>query len=420
MKKDKIAIVMAAGESEAMNSKKSKLVHKLYGKELVLRVVETAEKIDCDEIVTVVGNQKEQVMEVLKDKTKYVVQEKALGTGHALMQVIPSLESKKGQVIVLYGDVPIIRKETVERLVDRNRNEREAMTLLTAISDNPAGYGRIIRNDVGEVLEIVEEKQASDEIKAIKEINSGIYCFDIEALVSAIKELKPQENGEILLTDIVKVMNDRKLKVGALIVEDNTEILGVNDRVQLELLSRILKMRINAYHMLNGVTIEDSDTTYIYEGVKIGRDTVIHPNTTIKSDCVIGEDCELGPNAYIREKCVLADKVKIGNCVEIKKTTVAYGSKVPHLSYMGDCEIGTGVNIGCGSITCNYDGVNKHKTIIGDDCFIGSNTNLVAPVKLGDNVLVAAGSTITEDVPEDSLAIARQRQTVKEGWNSKK
>lgn len=420
MKKDKIAIVMAAGESEAMNSKKSKLVHKLYGKELVLRVVETAEKIDCDEIVTVVGNQKEQVMEVLKDKTKYVVQEKALGTGHALMQVIPSLESKKGQVIVLYGDVPIIRKETVERLVDRNRNEREAMTLLTAISDNPAGYGRIIRNDVGEVLEIVEEKQANNEIKAIKEINSGIYCFDIEALVSAIKELKPQENGEILLTDIVKVMNDRKLKVGALIVEDNTEILGVNDRVQLELLSRILKMRINAYHMLNGVTIEDSDTTYIYEGVKIGRDTVIHPNTTIKSDCVIGEDCELGPNAYIREKCVLADKVKIGNCVEIKKTTVAYGSKVPHLSYMGDCEIGTGVNIGCGSITCNYDGVNKHKTIIGDDCFIGSNTNLVAPVKLGDNVLVAAGSTITEDVPEDSLAIARQRQIVKEGWNSKK
>ena len=215
-------------------------------------------------------------------------------------------------------------------------------------------------------------------------------------------------------------MKDKKLKIGALIVEDNTEILGVNDRVQLELLSRVLKMRINTYHMLNGVTIEDSDTTYIYEDVKIGKDTIIHPNTTIKPDCVIGEDCEIGPNAYIREKCVLADKVKIGNCVEIKKTTVAYGSKVPHLSYMGDCEIGTGVNIGCGSITCNYDGVNKHKTIIGDNCFIGSNTNLVAPVTLGDNVLVAAGSTITEDVADDSLAIARQRQVVKEGWNSKK
>ncbi|MCI8291339.1 MAG: NTP transferase domain-containing protein [Clostridia bacterium] len=419
MKKDKIAIVMAAGKSTAMNSKKSKLVHKLYGKELVSRVVETAEKIDCDEIITVVGEQKEQVMEVLKNRTKYVIQEELLGTGHAILQVVPELESKSGQVIVLYGDVPIIRKETIEKLVDRNRNEREAVTLLTAISDNPTGYGRIVRNEVGKIQEIVEEKDADIDVKEIKEINSGIYCFDIEALLETIKELKPHDNGEVYLTDVIKIMKDKELKVGAMIVEDNTEILGVNDRVQLELLGRVLRMRINTMHMLNGVTIEDSDTTYIYEDVKIGKDTVIHPNTTIKSDCVIGEDCEIGPNAYIREKCNLADKVKIGNCVEIKKTTVAYGSKVPHLSYMGDCEIGTGVNIGCGSITCNYDGVNKHKTIIGDDCFIGSNTNLVAPVTLGDNVLVAAGSTITEDVPTDSLAIARERQTVKKDWNKK-
>ena len=420
MKKDKIAIIMAAGNSEAMNSKKSKLVHKLYGKELVSRVVEVAEKNDCDEIITVVGEQKEQIIDVLKDRTKYVVQEELLGTGHAMMQVVPELESKSGQVIVLYGDVPIIRKETVEKLIDRNRNEREAVTLLTAISDNPTGYGRIVRNEVGEVLEIVEESMADAETKKIKEINSGIYCFDIESLLDAVKELKAHENGQIFLTDVIKIMKSKDLKIGAMIVEDNTEILGVHDRVQLELLGRVLRMRINTMHMLNGVTIEDSDTTYIYEDVKIGRDTVIHPNTTIKSDCVIGEDCEIGPNAYIREKCVLADKVKIGNCVEIKKTKVAYGSKVPHLSYMGDCEIGTGVNIGCGSITCNYDGVNKHKTIIGDKCFVGSNTNLVAPVKLGDNVLVAAGSTITEDVPADSLAIARERQVVKEGWNKNK
>lgn len=419
MKKDKIAIVMAAGKSTAMNSKKSKLVHKLYGKELVSRVVETAEKINCDEIITIVGEQKEQVIEVLKDRTKYVVQEELLGTGHALLQTIPELESKSGQVIVLYGDVPIIKKDTIERLVDRNRNERESVTLLTAISDNPTGYGRIVRNDIGEVQEIVEEFDADSTIKQIREINSGIYCFDIESLCTAIKEVKARDNGQIYLTDIIKVMKNKDLKVGAVIVEDNTEILGVNDRVQLELLGRILRMRINTMHMLNGVTIEDSDTTYIYEDVKIGRDTVIHPNTTIKSDCVIGEDCEIGPNAYIREKCNLADKVKIGNCVEIKKTTVKYGSKVPHLSYMGDCEIGTGVNIGCGSITCNYDGVNKHKTIIGDGCFIGSNTNLVAPVTLGDNVLVAAGSTITDDVPGDSLAIARERQVVKEGWNKR-
>ncbi len=419
MKKDKIAIIMAAGKSEAMNSKKSKLVHKLYGKELVSRVVETAEKLECDEIITVVGEQKDQVIEVLKDRTKYVLQEEILGTGHALMQVLPDLESKSGQVIVLYGDVPIIKKETVEKLVDRNRNERESATLLTAFSDNPNGYGRIIRNEVGEIKEIVEEIDTDEQTRQIKEINSGIYCFDIEALVNTIKDIKPHENGQLYLTDVIKSMSDKGLKIGGMIVEDNTEILGVNDRVQLELLGRILRMRINTMHMLNGVTIEDSDTTYIYEDVKIGKDTVIHPNTTIKSDCVIGEDCEIGPNAYIREKCKLADKVKIGNCVEIKKTSVAYGSKVPHLSYMGDCEIGTGVNIGCGSITCNYDGANKHKTIIGDDCFVGSNTNLVAPVKVGKNVLIAAGSTITEDVPDDSLAIARERQVNKIDWNKK-
>jgi len=403
MKKDKIAIVMAAGKSTAMNSKKSKLVHKLYGKELVSRVVETAEKINCDEIITVVGEQKEQVIEVLKDRTKYVVQEELLGTGHALLQTIPELESKSGQVIVLYGDVPIIKKDTIERLVDRNRNERESVTLLTAISDNPTGYGRIVRNDIGEVQEIVEEFDADSTIKQIREINSGIYCFDIESLCTAIKEVKARDNGQIYLTDIIKVMKNKDLKVGAVIVEDNTEILGVNDRVQLELLGRILRMRINTMHMLNGVTIEDSDTTYIYEDVKIGRDTVVFFEELGQGFTFVG----------------LEYKVKIGNCVEIKKTTVKYGSKVPHLSYMGDCEIGTGVNIGCGSITCNYDGVNKHKTIIGDDCFIGSNTNLVAPVTLGDNVLVAAGSTITDDVPGDSLAIARERQVVKEGWNKR-
>lgn len=420
MSKDRIAIVMAAGKSDAMCSKKSKMVHKLFGKELVSRVVDVAQRIDCNEIITIVGEQKEQVIEVLKDRTKYVVQEELLGTGHALMQVVPSLESKDGQVIVLYGDVPIIRKETVDRLVDRNRNEREAVTLLTAFYNNPTGYGRIVRDDVGEVMEIVEELWANDDVKRINEINSGIYCFDIKSLLSCIDELKAHENGQIYLTDIVKVMKAKKLKVGAMIVEDNTEILGVNDRVQLQLLNKVLQMRNNTYHMLKGVTIEDQDTTYIYDDVKIGRDTIIHPNTTIKSDVVIGEDCEIGPNAYIREKCNLADKVKVGNCVELKKATIAYGSKVPHLSYMGDCEIGTGVNIGCGSITCNYDGVNKHKTVIGDNCFVGSNTNLVAPVNVGENVLIAAGSTITEDVPDDSLAIARERQVNKIGWNSKK
>ena len=420
MKKDKITIVMAARDSKTMNSKKTKLVHKLMGKELVSRVVEIAEKIDSDEILTVVGEQKEQVMEVLKERSRYVLQEEQKGTGDALLRTLPALETKDGQVVVLYGDVPIIRKETVEDLIDRNRNEREDVTFITAYLDNPTGYGRVVRDEIGQIVEIVEERDCTGEQKAIREINSGIYCFDIQALCEAIKEIKPHEGGELYLTDVIKELKDSGKKVGAMIIADNTEILGVNDRIQLELLSKVLQMRNNKYHMLNGVTIEDSATTYIYDDVKIGKDTVIHPNTTIKSDVVIGEDCELGPNAYIREKCNLADKVKIGNCVEIKKANIKKGSKVPHLSYMGDCEIGTGVNIGCGSITCNYDGVNKHKTVIGDDCFVGSNSNFVAPVNIGDNTLVAAGSTITEDVAKDSLAIARQRQVVKEGWNKKK
>lgn len=204
-----------------------------------------------------------------------------------------------------------------------------------------------------------------------------------------------------------------------MVVEDETEILGVNDRMQLETLTGVLKLRINEEHMKNGVTIEDKNNTYIYDDVKIGKDTVIHPNTTIKSGVVIGENCEIGPNAYIREGCQIADNVKIGSFVEVKKAVIGKGTKVPHLSYMGDCEIGEKTNIGCGTITCNYDGFKKSKTIIGSNSFVGSNVNFIAPVTIGDNTLIAAGSTITDDVPEDALSIARERQTNKEGWNKK-
>ena len=226
--------------------------------------------------------------------------------------------------------------------------------------------------------------------------------------------------GLYYLTDVIKMLTTKDEKVGGFLVEDNTEILSLNTKVQLEMLNRILRIRINTMHMNNGVTIEDMNTTYIYDDVIIGMDTVIHPNTTIKSGVVIGEDCNIGPNAYIREGCKLADKVKVGSFVEIKKAIIGKGSKVPHLSYMGDSEIGEKCNIGCGTITCNYDGKNKHKTKIGDNCFIGSNVNLVAPVTLGDHVLVAAGSTITDDVPSESLAVARQRQINKDNWNKGK
>lgn len=409
-----ITVIMAAGKGTRMKSNKSKLVHKIYDKELVKRVVELAKKVGTDEVVAVVGYMKEQVEAVLKDEVKYAYQDELLGTGHAVMQAREYLKGKKGKVVILYGDVPILRPETLENLISKSFKNKEYATLLTAIYENPTGYGRIIRDEGGNIKAIIEEKDANSEEKQIKEINSGIYCFDIEELVSALKLIKPNNaQGEYYLTDVIKIMNDKGLKTGAVIVEDNTEILGVNDRAQLELLTRVLRMRINAEHMRNGVTIEDSNSTYIHDNVKIGTDTVIHPNTTIKSGVVIGSNCEIGPNAYIREGCEIGNNVKVGNFVELKKVKVGDRTKIPHFIYLGDTEIGEDCNIGCGTITCNYDGVNKHKTKIGDRAFIGSNVNLVAPVTLGDDVLIAAGSTITDDVPSNNMGIARQRQTNK-------
>lgn len=420
MENNIMAIVMAAGKGTRMKSKKSKLVQKIYGKEIVKRAVENAEKAGVKEIVAVVGYMKEEVMAVLGDSVKYAYQEEMLGTGHAVIQAKEFLKGKKGKVLVLNGDVPLIRPETLNKLLEKSIENKEYATLLTAIYDNPKGYGRIVRDEGGNIEAIVEEKDTTPSQKEIKEINAGIYCFDIEELLNALDKITPNNaQGEYYLTDVIQIMNEKGLKTGAVIVEDNTEILGINDRIQLEMLTKVLQMRINTEHMKKGVTIEDVNNTYIYDDVEIGMDTVIHPNTTIKSGVIIGEDCEIGPNAYIREGCKLANKVKIGSFVEIKKAIIGEESKVPHLSYMGDCEIGEKCNIGCGTITCNYDGLHKSKTIIGNHSFIGSNTNLVAPVTLGDETFVAAGSTITEDVPDYALAIARQRQVNKEEWNKK-
>ena len=420
MENNIMAIVMAAGKGTRMKSKKSKLVQKIFGKEVVKRAVENAKNAGVNDIVAVVGYQKEEVMAVLGNTVKYAFQEDMMGTGHAVLQAKEYLKGKKGRVLVLNGDVPLIRPETLNKLLEKSIENKEYATLLTAIYDNPKGYGRIIRDEGGNISAIVEEKDTTEEQKLIKEINAGIYCFDIVELLSALEEIKPNNaQNEYYITDVIGIMNKKGLKTGAVVVEDNTEILGINDRIQLEMLTKVLQMRINTEHMKNGVTIEDVNTTYIYDGVKIGMDTVIHPNTTIKSDVEIGEDCEIGPNAYIREGCKLANNVKIGNFVEIKKAIIGEGTKVPHFIYLGDCEVGEKCNIGCGTITCNYDGFHKSKTIIGNHSFIGSNSNLVAPVNIGNETFIAAGSTITDDVPDYALAIARQRQTNKEDWNKK-
>lgn len=417
---DIIAVVLAAGKGTRMKSDKAKVIHKIYGKEMIRRVVETAKEAGIKDIITVVGHKREEVEAVLGNSVSYAYQEELLGTGHTVMQTIPYLKDKKGKAVILYGDVPIVRTGTLQKLIAKSIKDKECATILTAMVPNPTGYGRIIRDEIGHVKAIVEEKEANEEEKAITEINSGIYCFDIQELISALEKLTPNNiQGEYYLTDVIKIMNDRELKVGAMIVEDKTEILGANDRAQLEMLTRLLRIRINQEHMENGVTIVDTNNTYIYDNVKIGVDTVIHPNTIIKSGVVIGENCEIGPNAYIREGCNIANNVKIGSFVEVKKANIGKGTKVPHLSYMGDCEIGEKTNIGCGTITCNYDGFKKSKTKIGSNAFVGSNVNFIAPVDVGDNTLIAAGSTITDDVPSDSLSIARQRQTNKEGWNKK-
>lgn len=414
-----IGLVMAAGTDNRMKSKKSKLAQELYGKAVIKRVVDAIKKAGVSEVAVIVGENKEEIEGILKDEVTYITQEKCLGTGHAIMQASDYLKGKNGKVLIANGNIPLITPETIQTVVEKSINEEEAATILTGIISDPTGYGRIIRKD-NQIVEIIEEKEITELQRNLLEVNSGLYCFEIEKLLGILQNLKQSSMGLYYLTDVIKMLAEKNEKIGGVLAKDNTEILSLNTKVQLEMLSRILRIRINTMHMNNGVTIEDMNTTYIYEDVEIGMDTVIHPNTTIKSGVVIGEDCNIGPNAYIREGCRLADKVKVGSFVEIKKAIIGEGSKVPHLSYMGDSEIGTKCNIGCGTITCNYDGKNKHKTKIGDNCFIGSNVNLVAPVTIGNHVLVAAGSTITEDIPDEALGIARQRQTNKEEWNKGK
>ena len=410
-----IGLILAAGKDNRMNSNKSKFVQKIFGKEIIVRAVETLRKSGIKEISVIVGDKREDIQNVLKDTVKYIEQDEILGTGYAVLQAKKYLQEKFGRVVILNADIPLLSVDTMKDLL----NQPEPNVILTAIQNTPNEYGRIIRDEIGNLKRIIEEFELGEQQSNIKEINAGVYCFEIDILLKALEELKLAKNNMYNLTDVIEIMVKNGIQVGAKIVKDSTEVLAVNDRIQLELLTRILRMKINTYHMNNGVTIEDANTTTIYEDVEIGIDTVIHPNCIIKSGVVIGNDCEIGPNSYIREGCVLDNNVKIGSFVEIKKAIVGKGSKIPHLSYMGDCEIGEKCNIGCGTITCNYDGSNKSKTIIGNNVFVGSNTNLIAPVEVRDNAFIAAGSTITDDVPEDSLAIARERQVNKLNWNKK-
>ncbi|MFZ2464177.1 MAG: bifunctional UDP-N-acetylglucosamine diphosphorylase/glucosamine-1-phosphate N-acetyltransferase GlmU [Caldibacillus thermoamylovorans] len=446
----KYVIVLAAGQGTRMKSKLYKVLHPVCGKPMVRHVIDELKQIGADQIITVVGHGADEVKNELKDDSEFVLQEQQLGTAHAVMQARDLLQDKEGLTLVVCGDTPLLKADTIKAMIDYHINNHSKATILTAVAEDPTGYGRVIRNEQGYVEKIVEHKDASDEEKAVKEINAGTYCFDNASLFHALQKVTNNNaQNEYYLPDVIGILKDAGQTVTAFTTNDFTEIFGINDRVALAQAGKIMQQRINEKHMRNGVTIIDPEQTYIDATAVIGQDTVIYPGTMVKGNTVIGTDCIIGPNseilncdignrtsirqsvthdskigsdvqigpfAHIRPQSLIHDEVRIGNFVEIKKTEFGRKSKASHLSYIGDANVGSNVNIGCGSITVNYDGVNKFKTIIKDGAFIGCNSNLVAPVEIGEGAYVAAGSTITDNVPGDSLSIARARQVNKENY----
>lgn len=450
---NRFAVILAAGQGTRMKSRLYKVLHSVCGKPMVQHVVDQIAQVGVEETVVVVGHGAEKVREQLGDSITYVLQEEQLGTGHAVMQAEPLLKDKEGVTIVLCGDTPLITKETMESLLKFHEENHAKATILTAKTDDPTGYGRIIRDSQGLVQRIVEHKDATDEERMIKEINTGTYCFDNSVLFAALKHVGNKNvQGEYYLPDVIEILQNNNELIAAFETASFDETLGVNDRIALASAESIMRSRINTEHMRKGVTILDPKNTYIEAEVTIGMDTIIKPGTMLLGKTNIGENCVIGPNteiigsrignetiikqsvvsnseignevnigpfAHIRPDSQISDEVKIGNFVEIKKSKFGKGSKASHLSYIGDAEIGSNVNLGCGSITVNYDGKNKYLTKVEDGAFVGCNSNLIAPVTIGKNSYIAAGSTITNDVPESALAIARERQIIKHEYVNK-
>ncbi|EFM10935.1 UDP-N-acetylglucosamine pyrophosphorylase [Paenibacillus curdlanolyticus YK9] len=448
-----IAIVLAAGQGKRMKSKLYKVLHQVSGKPMVEHVLDTVDASACERKVVVVGHGAELVKAALGDRAEFVLQSEQLGTGHAVQQAAGLVGEEEGTTVILYGDTPLVTSETIGHLLEKHKGAKAAATVLTAVVPNPQGLGRIVRGDNGQVLRIVEQKDCSAEEAAITEINTGMYCFDNRKLFEALKLVKNDNaQGEFYLTDVLEILRVAGETVEAHIAADFAEGIGVNDRVGLAEAEQLMRARIVRKHQINGVTIIDPAATYIEAGVVIGADTIIYPGTVLRGSTVIGEDCVIGPQAdltnvelgngvsvkysvavdsvvgdgsavgpyaNLRPGSKLGRECKIGDFVELKNATLGDGSKVSHLSYVGDAVVGKDVNIGCGAITVNYDGFNKSITEIGDNAFVGSNVNLIAPVKIGEGAYVVAGSTITQDVPSGDLAIARERQVNKSGYANK-
>ncbi|MDU0458120.1 MAG: bifunctional UDP-N-acetylglucosamine diphosphorylase/glucosamine-1-phosphate N-acetyltransferase GlmU [Geobacteraceae bacterium] len=451
------AVVLAAGKGTRMKSGVIKVLHPVAGLPMISWPVSAAREAGAAPIVLVIGHQANAVQGLFRGDGSILcaMQEQQLGTGHAVACALDALSGFRGTVLILCGDTPLLRPETLSSLLKFHADHTAVVTVLTAVMDDPYGYGRVVRDEDGRVMRIVEQKDADPEEQDIREINSGIYCMESDFLFENIRSIgNNNAQQEYYLTDLLAIAVRKGLTCLAMPTADADEIMGINDRVQLAEAARVLRRRINRDLMLSGVTMVDPEQTYIDHGVSVGADTVVHPNCHIGGGTFIGSGCEIeagvsisgcrigdgchikagsvlegselhedvavGPMAHLRPGTVLNSHVKIGNFVETKKAVMGEGSKASHLTYLGDAEIGRDVNIGCGTITCNYDGVNKHRTVIGDGVFIGSDVQLVAPVTVGRNSLVAAGTTVTADVEPDSLAIARVPQVNKIGWRLKK
>jgi len=436
-----------------MKSKLYKVMHPVMGKPMVGHVVDETKEAKVDQVVTVTGVGAEVVKDFLGDKSDYVLQEEQLGTAHAVMQARDLLENKEGTTLVICGDTPLLTSETLENLFDFHSEQNSKGTILTARADDPNGYGRVIRAEDGSVSKIVEQKDASKEEQAVQEINTGTYCFDNKALFDVLTKVDNENaQGEYYLPDVIEILKKQEELVTAFQLDTMDEALGVNDRIALSEANSLMKERINEKHMRNGVSIIDPSNTYIESDVQIGVDTIVEPGAYIKGHTIIGEDAvigtqsviidskiadgveikqsriekaeigknsDVGPYSQLRSGTVLKENVHIGDFVEVKKSVIGNKSKAGHHTYIGDAEIGEQVNIGCGVVFVNYDGENKHKSFVGDQVFIGSNSNIIAPANIETSAFVAAGSTITDSIPAKGLGIARARQVVKEGYADK-
>ena len=449
------AIVLAAGEGTRMKSSRPKVVHEVLGRPMVRWVVEAARAAGADRTVLVVGNGAESVKSLFADDpdVECVLQAERLGTGHAVQTALAQVALDAGQVLVLCGDTPLLRGETLAQLVEAADGAGLGGALLTMTYDDPTGYGRVMVDAAGHAERIVEQKDCTPEEAAVQVCNAGVYCFDAALLAAHIDELTCENvQHEYYLTDMVGILRAHGAPLAALACANGVELMGVNSRSQLAQASKAMQRRINEGLMAQGVTMLDPNLVWVGPGVTVGRDTELLPGTMLWGATSIGENCVVGPNsrltdtvvgngctvdetvaqgarigdnvscgprAYLRKGTVMLDGSKAGTHVEIKNSTIGCGSKVPHLSYIGDCTMGAGVNIGAGTITCNYDGKYKHPTTIGDDTFVGSDTMLVAPVNVGSECTIGAGSVITKDVPNGALAVERTDQRIKEHWQPK-